>query len=170
MFMFPASDYTGEIVVADISIPEKVIEMQNLQINVTDDRFVRSVISDRDNNTHKGDYGKLLIIAGSKGMTGAAYLASMASLKSGAGLITLASPQSVHNIMETKTTEVMTLPVSDNDGHMSYTAASLLVSRAKTADAILIGPGIGRFNDTTEVVKTVLRNANVHVIVEADAL
>ena len=69
MFMFPASDYTGEIIVADISIPEKVIEMQNLQINVTDDRFVRSVISNRDNNTHKGDYGKLLIIAGSKGMT-----------------------------------------------------------------------------------------------------
>lgn len=170
MFMFPASDYTGEILVADISIPEKVIEMQNLQINVTDDRFVRSVISDRDNNTHKGDYGKLLIIAGSKGMTGAAYLASMAALKSGAGLITLACPQSVHNIMETKTTEVMTFPVGDNDGHMAYTAASSLVSRAKTADAILIGPGIGRFNDTTEVVKTVLRNANVPVIVDADAL
>ena len=76
MFMYPAADSVGEVVVAPISIPKTVVNSQNLQINVTDADFVRNVIPGRSNNSQKGDYGKLLIIAGSKGMTGAAYLAA----------------------------------------------------------------------------------------------
>ncbi len=82
MFMYPAADCLGEIVVDPISIPEKVIDTQNLQINVTDGEFVKNTIPKRDNNSQKGDYGKLLIVAGSKGMTGAAYLAAQSALKS----------------------------------------------------------------------------------------
>lgn len=170
MFMYPAADSVGEVVVAPISIPETIIESQNLQINVTDSEFVRNVIPKRSNNSQKGDYGKLLVIAGSKGMTGAAYLASEAAIKSGAGLVTLACPNSVNPILENKTTEVMTMPLSDNDGHIAYSAASLIMARVEKADAVLIGPGLGRSQDAIEVVKTLLRGSNVPVIVDADAL
>ncbi len=170
MFMYPAADCTGEIVVADISIPQTVTDTQQLQINVTDAEFVRDIIPERNDNSQKGDYGKLLVVAGSRGMTGAAYLASQAAIKSGAGLVTLACPDTVNSVLESKTTEVMTLPLSDDDGHFSYTAASTLTARAKAFDAILIGPGIGRHEDTIEMVRTVIKNANVPVIVDADAI
>lgn len=170
MFMYPAADSVGEVVVAPISIPETVIASQNLQINVTDADFVRNVIPKRTNNSQKSDYGKLLIIAGSKGMTGAAYLASEAALKSGAGLITLACPESVNSVLENKTTEVMTLPVADNNGHISYLAGSALSSKLNDVDAVLIGPGLGRSQDAAEIVKILLGECKVPVIVDADAL
>ena len=170
MFMYPAADFVGEVVVAPISIPDTDIKSQNLQINVTDSEFARSVISKRANNSHKGDYGKLLVIAGSKGMTGAAYLASQAALKSGAGLVTLACPRSLNPILESKTTEVMTLPVPDNDGCFAYESVSQLLEQAEKSDAILIGPGLGRTDDVREIVKTILRNSNVPVVVDADSL
>ena len=170
MFMYPAADAVGEIVVAPISIPEHVISSQNIQINVTDSQFVREVIPKRENNSHKGDYGKLLIIAGSCGMTGAAYLASEAALKSGAGLITLACPKSVQPYLELKTTEVMTVPLDDTDGHIAYSAISDIEQRMEKADAVLIGPGIGRDDDTVKLVKEVLLKCTVPVIVDADAI
>ncbi|MBQ3124764.1 MAG: NAD(P)H-hydrate dehydratase [Clostridia bacterium] len=170
MFMYPAADSVGEVVVAPISIPKTVVNSQNLQINVTDADFVRNVIPGRSNNSQKGDYGKLLIIAGSKGMTGAAYLAAESALKSGAGLITLACPESINTVLESKTTEVMTLPVADNNGHISYLASSVLTAKANEADAVLIGPGLGRSEDVLEIVKVLLKECDVPVIVDADAL
>ena len=116
MFFYPAADCLGEVVVSKISIPDYIIEGQGIQTNVTDSEFVRSVIPKRDENSHKGDYGKLLIIAGSEGMSGAAYLCAQSALKSGAGLITLACPCCINAVLEEKTTEVMTLPVPEYDG------------------------------------------------------
>lgn len=170
MFMYPAADCTGEIVVDKISMPEIALESQNLQVNVTDNEFVRSVIPKRRNNSQKGDYGKLLIIAGSRGMTGAAYMASEAALKSGAGLITLASCECVNDILEEKTTEVMTLPLDDIDGHIAYSAVSAILPRLDKVGAVLIGPGLGRSNDASEIVRAVLKNGRVPVIVDADAI
>ncbi len=170
MFMYPAADSVGEVVVAPISIPDAVIKSQNLQVNVTDSDFVRKTIPKRNNNTQKSDYGKLLIIAGSEGMSGAAYLASEAALKSGAGLITLACPESINSVLENKTTEVMTLPLTDNDGHFANSAASEILCKINEFDAILIGPGLGRSSDVQELVKTVLKGCDVPVIVDADAL
>ena len=170
MFLFPAADYTGEIVVAPISVPKSVINSQNLQISVPDDRFVCDLIKRREKNSHKGDYGKLLIIAGSEGMSGAAYLSSEAAVKSGAGLVTVVCPKSINSVLEVKTTEAMTLGVDDFDGHISYNAVSVILAKIESVDAVLIGPGLGRSNDVIEVVKAVLRNSSVPVIVDADAL
>lgn len=170
MFLYPGADFTGKIVVDNISIPQHVINSQNIQINVTDSGFVRNVIKRRKNNSHKGDYGKLLIIAGSRGMSGAAYMSAQAALKAGAGLITLACCSSINDILEAKTTEVMTLPLPDTDGHISYQASRALLPRIEKADAVLIGPGLGRSKDTADVVRAVLKNSRVPVIVDADAI
>lgn len=170
MLMYPAADYTGEIVVDMISVPEHVILSQHLDKCVTDSEFVRRLIGNRKRNTQKGDYGKLLIIAGSQGMSGAAYLSSQAALKSGAGLITLACCESINSALEAKTTEVMTLPLPDDDGHISYAAIPDITARLNKVSAVLIGPGLGKSEDVREVVEAVLKNSRVPVIVDADAI
>lgn len=170
MLMYPAADCTGEIVPDMISVPEHVINSQQLSVNVTDSSFVRSLIGKRANNTQKGSYGKLLIIAGSKGMSGAAYMSAQAALKSGAGLVTLACPESINTVLEAKTTEVMTMPLDDRDGHISGTAVPVLEDKLRGVTSVLIGPGLGRSQDVSEVVRAVLRTCRVPVIIDADAI
>lgn len=170
MFMYPAAELTGKIIVDRISIPEYIIEAQGLKVNVTDKEFVRSLFPKRRGNTQKGDYGKLLIIAGSRGMSGAAYMAAEAALKSGAGLITLACCKSVNDVLEAKTTEVMTLPLDDTEGHISRDAIGDIIERLEKVSAVLIGPGLGRSNDAEAVVQAVLQYSRVPVVVDADAI
>lgn len=170
MFMYPAADCTGEIVPDMISVPRYIVDGQNLQVNVTDSEFVRNIIGERGNNSHKGDYGRLLIIAGSQGMSGAAFMAAQSALRSGAGLITLACPASINTVLESKTTEVMTLPLGDSDGHFAENAFEELRESLDKAGAVLIGPGIGRSPQAAELVRAVLKHSRVPVVVDADAI
>ena len=170
MLMFPGADYVGDVVVCDISIPQHIIDESDMAANITDLQFVKSVLPKRRNNSHKSDYGKLLIIAGSKGMTGAAYMAATAAVRSGCGLVTVGICESLNGIMEAKTTEVMTMPLPDVNGHLSERAAEKIVSVLKNYDAVLIGPGLGRSTDIFAVVRSVLVNSKVPVIVDADAI
>lgn len=169
MLMFPAADFTGDIVAADISIPRYITD-EIEGITVTDKEFVKKVLPKRRNNSHKGDYGKLLIIAGSRGMTGAAYMASSAAMRAGCGLVTLAVCESLNNIFEVKTTEVMTLPLPDTDGHLSYKAADILAEKINLYDAVLIGPGLGRSDDIRAVLEKVLEVSKVTLVIDADAI
>lgn len=170
MLMFPAADYTGEVVVADISVPEYILEEQRLNINVTDEKFVRENFPKRENNSQKGDYGKVLVIAGSVGMTGAAYLASQSAVISGSGLVTLALPSGLNNAMEAKTTEVMTVPLAEIDGHIAERAIEIILDRVDRADAVLIGPGAGRSSDITAILERVLEYSKIPVIIDADVI
>lgn len=170
MLMFPAADFTGDVIVADISIPDYIIEEQGISINVIDDEFIRRNYPKRRNNSHKGDYGKLLVIAGSEGMSGAAYLSSQSAMETGSGLVTLALPDVINSAMEAKTTEVMTLPLESEHGHISKEAADKILSAMEKADAVLIGSGLGRSRDAEFILETVLKNAAVPVVVDADGI
>lgn len=170
MLMFPGADYTGKIVTADISMPKYISEADKFTVNVTDTEFVKKHFPRRENNSHKGDYGKLLIIAGSRGMSGAAYMAAQSALKAGCGLVTLGICESLNPVMETKTTEVMTMPLPESNGHLSSAAAGTVRSVLDKYDAVLIGPGLGRSADVSETVRTVLLNSKSTVIVDADAI
>ena len=170
MLMFPAADYVGKAAVKNISIPDYIIDGQNLKINVIDDKFVRSNFPKRENNSQKGDYGKVLVIAGSAGMTGAAYLSSQTAVTTGSGLVTLAVPSSLNGAMEAKTTEVMTVPLSDKNGRISAGAIDEILKRVDKADTVLIGPGLGRCDDVSEVVESVLEYSKVPVIIDADGI
>lgn len=170
MLLFPAADYTGKVTVADISIPDYIIDGQSIKINVTDDKFVRDNFPKRENNSQKGDYGKVLVVAGSVGMTGAAYLSSQSAVISGSGLVTLALPSVLNGAMEAKTTEVMTVPVDEINGHISSLAAEEIIERADRADAVLIGPGIGRSADVKKLIGILLKNSKVPVVIDADGI
>ncbi len=170
MLLFPGADFVGNVVVSDISIPEYIIEQRGISINVTDEKFVRNNFSKRENNSQKGDYGKVLVIAGSVGMTGAAYLSSQSAVISGSGLVTLAVPKSLNGAMEAKTTEVMTLAVNDCGGHMTADGIDKILDAMKKADSILFGPGLGRSKDITLLLRMVLEHSNVPVIIDADGI
>lgn len=125
----------------------------------------------RKRQTHKGDYGRLLIIAGSVGMTGAAFLASEAALRSGCGLVTLGLPESLNTIAEKKLTEVITKPLPETkEKTLSKKALSEIIALLKNKDAAVIGPGLSQHKQTKALVLSLLPKLDTPAVLDADAL
>ena len=121
-------------------------------------------------NTHKGDYGKILLLCGSKGYTGAAAFSAMGALRSGAGLVYLGVPESIYEIEAIKLWEPVVFSLSDADGMYSENACATISQMLEKMDAVLIGPGIGQSNGTFAVVKTVLETFHGPVVLDADGI
>ena len=131
---------------------------------------VLSFLPDRDENAHKGDFGKILLLCGSKGYTGAAYLAAMGALRSGAGLVFLGVPESIYAIEAVKLNESIVFPLPDDGGKLSAEAIPEILDRLPKIDAVLIGCGLGQSEGTLSVVKAVLENAQCPVVVDVDGI
>lgn len=131
---------------------------------------VLSLLPDRDPWGHKGTFGKLLLLCGSRGYTGAAYLAAMGALRSGAGLTFLGVPESIYAIEAVKLSEPVVFPLPDEDGRLSAEAVPEILERLPNMDAVLIGPGLGQSEGTFAVVKAVLEQAKCPVVVDADGI
>ena len=131
---------------------------------------VLSLLPDRDPWGHKGAFGKLLLLCGSRGYTGAAYLAAMGALRSGAGLVFLGVPESIYEIEAVKLNEPVVFPLPDTGGKMSAQAVDEICERLPQTDAVLIGPGMGQSPDTLAVTCAVLRSAQCPVVVDADGI
>lgn len=127
-------------------------------------------IPQRDENAHKGDFGKLLLICGSRGFTGAAAMAAKGALRAGAGLVFLAVPESIYEIEAVKLDEPIVLPVPDEKGMIAVCAEDQLVELMKNKDAVLIGPGLGQSEGTLHGVKTVLTRFDGPVVLDADGI
>lgn len=128
-------------------------------------------IMPRDPDSHKGNYGRVLVIAGSIGMTGAACLCSKAVIRAGAGLVTLAIPESLNPIMEVKLTCVMTLPLPQTkNGALAKEAKGVVLEFSKGFDAVIIGPGLSQHPDTKEFIVDLLHEINLPVVLDADGL
>ncbi len=137
---------------------------------ILDQVQVNDLLSDRDPWGHKGTFGKILLLCGSRGFTGAAYLAAMGALRSGAGLIFLGVPESIYAIEAVKLNEPVVFPLPDQDGKLSREAIPEILNRLPNMDAVLIGCGLGQSSDTFEVVKAVLENAACPVVLDADGI
>lgn len=131
---------------------------------------VLALLPDRDPWGHKGSFGKILLLCGSRGFTGAAYLAAMGALRSGAGLAFLGVPESIYAIEAVKLNEPVVFPLPDEDGKLSFLAVSEVLKRLPKMDAVLIGCGLGQSKGTLSIVKAVLENARCPVIVDADGI
>ena len=131
---------------------------------------VLNLLPDRDPWGHKGSFGKNLLLCGSRGFTGAAYLAAMGALRSGAGLTYLGVPESIYAIEAVKLNEPVVFPLPDQDGKLSRKAIPEILERLPKIDAVLIGCGLGQSEDTFEVVKAVLDNAACPVVLDADGI
>ena len=131
---------------------------------------VLAMLPDRAEDAHKGDFGRLLLLCGAKGYTGAAYLAAMGALRSGAGLVFLGVPESIYAIEAVKLNEAIVFPLPDEAGKLSAAAIPEILNRLPQMDAVLIGPGLGRSEGTYQVVKAVLENAVCPVVLDADGI
>ncbi|MFH1519926.1 MAG: NAD(P)H-hydrate dehydratase [Candidatus Omnitrophota bacterium] len=124
----------------------------------------------RKPDTHKGDYGHLLVLGGSRGLSGAVCLAARAALKIGTGLVTVGVPRSLNNIFELKLTEVMSLPLADKGGALSQEAFGAIKKFLKKVDLIVVGPGAGLRVSTKKLIIRVISEIDKPLIVDADAL
>ncbi len=131
---------------------------------------VLKILPDRAADSHKGDFGKILLLCGSKGYTGAAYLAAMGALRSGAGLVFQGVPESIYEIEAVKLNEAIVFPLPDADGKLSDKAIPEILERLPRMDAVLIGPGLGQSNEVLAVVDMVLKTAQCPVVLDADGI
>lgn len=130
----------------------------------------REKLPDRDPDAHKGCFGRLLLLCGSRGYTGAAYLAAMGALRMGAGLVFLGVPESIYAIEAVKLNEAIVFPLPDGDGCLGADACAEITKRLPRMDAVLIGPGLGQTDGTLCALETVLQNAACPVVVDADGI
>jgi ADP-dependent NAD(P)H-hydrate dehydratase / NAD(P)H-hydrate epimerase len=129
------------------------------------------VLPKRGINSNKYTNGKLFILSGSVGFTGAAYLSSLSALKAGCGAVILGLPESLNAVMEAKTTEVITLPLQETDEQtLSGFAFSKISEKIKWSDAVLIGPGIGRNPETLALVRRIVTECECNLVLDADGI
>ncbi len=171
LVLYPGCSYTGKIVVNTIGIPQTLLCNEKIQQEAVNKAFVKEHLKSRPIDVHKGSCGKVLTIAGSLGFTGAAILASSAVLRIGAGISTLASAESLYDILAIKSTEVMTRPLPEiTPGILGKEAVNVLLDLAKNYDTVLIGPGLGRNEDTCQMVREFAVKVDKPLIIDADAI
>ena len=166
----PGEPFAGEVVIADIGIPPDVIEgIGGSRIDLLTPAQVSILIEPRAEDSHKGDFGRLTIVAGSRGKSGAAYLAAVGALRSGAGLVTVATPAGCQAVLASMTPEVMTEALSEShEGAVAPAAVDAVL--ALRHDVITCGPGLGRGPGVAAFVRGLLDRSTIPLVLDADAL
>lgn len=168
----PGRELSGLTEVVPIGVPDDVIESFDIRENLITPEMVCSLLPQRRPDGHKGDFGKLFILAGSTGLTGAAALAAKASARCGLGLVTVGCPRSLNPILETKLTEAMTYPLPDvaKKGVLAKRGLGEIRKRIIEIDAVIIGPGIGRHFETRDLIQRLVGTLDKPAIIDADGL
>lgn len=168
--LYPGAEYTGRLVVADIGIPPNIME-RAAGYDFLNAATIRPMLRLRDRQAHKGQFGHCLIIAGSTGRTGAAALAANSAVRAGSGLVTLAAAESIHAVLELKTTEAMTFPLPDSgSGHLTNSSFPAIEKLLPGKDAVAIGPGLDRRPGTFALVQNLVETVSLPLVIDADAL
>ncbi|MCI6729258.1 MAG: NAD(P)H-hydrate dehydratase [Candidatus Faecousia sp.] len=141
-----------------------------MEIRVLDERAVHRLLPERDPWGHKGDFGRLLLLCGSVGYTGAAALAARAAVRSGAGLVFLGVPRSIYAIEAVKLDEPIVFPLPDDGSCLSASAIPEILERLQRCDVCLVGPGLGQGPGVLPVVQAVLEKARCPVVLDADGI
>ncbi len=170
-YVCPGASFVGKLIVDNIGLPADLLN-EEIHQTLVDDELAQTFLPNRPRDAHKGTCGRILIVAGSRGMTGAATLAAMSAMKVGAGLVTLATPESLNPIYEVKLTEVMTAPLDEVKIGIigGDKATEKILNLAEKVDAILLGPGLGREHETSELVRKVVATVDKPLILDADAI
>jgi NAD(P)H-hydrate epimerase len=166
----PADVYGGDLVIADIGIPSPVIdELDGPWLELLTRERMRELVPVRAADSNKGDFGRVLVVAGSTGRTGAAHLAALGALRSGAGLVTIATPRSCMAAIAAMMPEYMTEPLDETSGGgIDFTAVERVLDMK--ADVIAIGPGLGRDPSTAAFVQAIVERSGVPLVLDADGL
>jgi NAD(P)H-hydrate epimerase len=171
LLLYPGAANAGEILIDDIGIPKSLLESDDIKQNRLSAGRVKAMLLQRRPDAYKGNNGRVAVLAGSRGLTGAAALTSQAALKAGAGLVALGIGESLHGIMEVKLTEVMTRPLPEVlPGVIGQEALQEIEEMMFAADVIALGPGLGRHEETQAVVRHIIGIAERPLVIDADGL
>jgi len=169
--IYPGLNYAGELAVVDIGIDPRAVKEVSPYIDLLEREEVRLLVPLRAPDTHKGTYGHVLVMAGSRGKTGAAILACGAGMRSGAGLVTLAAPRSLNDIFASTLVEVMTEPLANNSAEEMEPLGDAEWRRLlERKSSLLFGPGIGVNDSTRSALRWLLRNLQIPWVIDADGL
>ena len=171
-FFFPGKEMSGKVSVVNIGVPQNVVREENINLNLITEEEVKEMIPKRSGDVYKGTCGRVILIAGSTGMTGAASLASLSSLRVGAGMAILGIPKTLNPILEIKLTEVMTKPLPDvrKKGALALRGMGEIRELLKWGDCCVIGPGLGQHFETQELVRRLVSKLKMPAVIDADGL
>ncbi len=169
LILYPGATYCGDVVVAPLGYPDSLTE--NIHRYFITREWAQMALPKRKPWVHKGECGKVLLVCGSTGLTGAGELASRAAIRTGAGLAVIAFPESLHPVFARRLVEVMKLPLPECEkGHIGLKAWEPLKEQERWADALVIGPGVGRHPETQTLIRRIVLNAQKPFILDADGL
>ena len=169
LMLYPGADHAGWVSVAEIDIPPEALPPEGLEV-ITPARIYR-LLPDRPGNAHKGTFGKIMVVAGSPGMTGAAALAGEAALRGGGGLVYVATSQRLRQILEAKTLEVITMDLPETGkGEISDDAANIILQKAANCHVLAVGPGMTPGEETYRLLEELIPDCPVPMILDAGAL
>ncbi len=169
--VYPGAEFAGEVVVADIGIPALVVEQAGVLRRLITQEQVRQWLPVRPADAHKGRFGHVLVVGGSVGLAGAPMMAAEAALRVGAGLCSVAVPQSIYAATAGTLREAMVRPLPDApEGCLSAESMDAMSSLLERANVLAIGPGWGTYPPAREALRRLLSVAQVPCVIDADAL
>lgn len=169
--VYPGAKLCGELRVVDIGIPSDAVAKADIRTHLITPELAELCLPARWADMHKGDAGRVLVVAGSRGYTGAATLAAMGALRAGAGLVYLAIPESLNPILEVKCTEAITLPLPETEtASLSPQAAAAILEHAAACEAVALGPGLSRHPQTAQLVRDLVASIETPLVLDADGL
>jgi NAD(P)H-hydrate epimerase len=161
----------GRLHVVDIGVPPKALEAVGVRDNVLTPREAAALLPGRPIDGHKGTFGRVVVVAGSVGYTGAAALTAMSALRTGAGLVYLGLPASLNDIAEVKLTEVITKPLPETEARsLSPAALPDIREMLDSADVLALGPGVSRHPETQSLIEAIVREVRLPCVIDADGL
>ena len=167
----PDTGYAGKVELVDIGIPQEAIDKENWDVNTVDRAGVMKMFAARRRDAHKGDFGRVMIITGSPGMTGAGCLAAEAALTAGAGLAYIAAPGALAHIYDTSVREAVTLGTgTSSDAILTPDIANAVIRYAGRMDAVAIGPGMSTHPDAIKAILKIIASIQTPMVIDADAL
>ncbi len=170
LILLPGAEYAGQIWVADVGHPQRLIDGAGIRTSLVTRAMADAALPVRRMDAHKGAFGRVLIVAGAVGYTGAAVLSALGALRAGAGLVTLGVPQAIYPIVASAVIEGMPVPLADHEGALAEEAGDQIRELAGSADVVACGPGLSRLPGPRAVVRRLLAECTRPLVLDADAL
>ncbi|MCP4373732.1 MAG: NAD(P)H-hydrate dehydratase [Deltaproteobacteria bacterium] len=169
--LFPGAEHTGYLEIIDIGIPDHIAESIRPKQHLLTPERIRMAFKPRFPNAHKGTTGHVLVVSGSIGKTGAAAMTAMSAMRAGAGLVTLAIPESLNPVLETQVLEAMTYPLPETEcGMIGESSFNKIMDLLFEKKSLAIGPGLGETAETKKLVHRIVKESPVTTIIDADGL
>ncbi len=171
LVLYPGARHAGVVRVADIGIPSEVVEREKISLGLLDRGSAWGVIPGRKSDAHKGDCGHLMVIAGSPGKSGAAIMTAKGALRTGPGLVSVATPNNLVPVVQAQIAEAMCVPSAESmEGTLGMGSGAELLKAAVGMSAVAIGPGLSTHFETAQVVRDLVQRLTIPLVIDADGL